>query len=96
MALSAEQIYVLLHHINEPDALDRVFKVVFPEAPRHIDLLCMAFRRFTPSTLLYMYEGALGKFVAEMSEEVEFLRLAGFNPESDLRAVQATFRGEWR
>ena len=80
---------------NSPAALEQLFEHVFPEDPQHVALLCGAFRRFTPATLLYIPEERLCAFLREMSPDFATLQLK-YNAEADIRAVRTAFHGEER
>ena len=80
---------------NSPAALEQLFEHVFPEDPQHVALLCGAFRRFTPATILFIPEKKLCAFLREMRPDLATLQLK-YNAETDIRAVRAAFYGEER
>ena len=80
---------------NSLAAFEQLFEHVFPEDPQHVALLCGAFRRFTPATLLFIPEKKLCAFLREMSPDFATLQLK-YNAKADIRAIRTAFCGEKR
>ena len=78
---------------NSPVALEQLFEHVFPEDSQHVHLLCGAFRRFTPATLLFIPEQRLCAFLRDMSPDFATLQLQ-YIAEVDIRATRAAFSGD--
>ena len=92
-SLMEQGVCVPMADSNNPAALVQLFEQVFPGDPQHVDLLCSAFRRFTPATLLFIPEKKLCAFLREMSPDFSTLQLK-YDVDEDIRAVRAAFHGE--
>ena len=74
--------------------MEQLFQYLYQEDTLHVNLLCEAFRRFTPATLLYMHRKGVGKFLEEMAAEC--ITLGGkYSAEADLRAAHALPFGKY-